>query len=271
MIVLKLALRALSSNESDSGELAAEALRNAERANSELRELAHGVLPAALTRGGLRAGVDALVARTSLPVSMDVSVGRLPAGLEATAYFVVSEALTNVVKHARAEAASVTARVEHGQLRVEFRDDGVGGARAGTNTGLGAWRTACRRWTDGWCWTVLRVGVHGCVPCCRSRTGASSSGRRRRRKASAASTRVVVNHQHRSRHSPVIAVAQRRPGRDFPTQPLRRLGAPPSTAGWRERSRRCGRTRSAPSPWATTSGGSHRLDVLPTRRRARRG
>jgi signal transduction histidine kinase len=137
MIVLKLALRALETNESDSGELVAEALRNAERAQSELRELAHGILPAALTRGGLRAGVDALVARTSVPVSTDVSVGRLPAGLEATAYFVVSEALTNVVKHARAEAASVTARVEHGQLRVEVRDDGVGGARAGDNTGLG--------------------------------------------------------------------------------------------------------------------------------------
>jgi signal transduction histidine kinase len=135
--VLKLALRALETNESDSGELVAEALRNAERAQAELRELAHGILPAALTRGGLRAGVDALVARTSLPVSTDVSVGRLPAGLEATAYFVVSEALTNVVKHACAEAASVTARVEHGQLRVEVRDDGVGGARSRGNTGLG--------------------------------------------------------------------------------------------------------------------------------------
>ncbi len=137
MIVLKLALRALSSNDSNSGELVAEALRHAEEANSELRELAHGILPAALTRGGLRAGVGALVARTSLPVSTDVSVGRLPPHLEATAYFVVSEALTNVVKHARAEAASVTARFEHGQLRVEIRDDGVGGARAGDNTGLG--------------------------------------------------------------------------------------------------------------------------------------
>jgi signal transduction histidine kinase len=137
MIVLKLALRALASNESDGGELVAEALRNAERAQSELRELAHGILPAALTHGGLRAGVDALVARTSVAVSMNVSVGRLPSGLEATAYFVVSEALANVVKHARAEAASVTARVENGQLRVEVRDNGVGGARAGDNTGLG--------------------------------------------------------------------------------------------------------------------------------------
>jgi signal transduction histidine kinase len=137
VIVLKLALRALSQADADAGELVAEALRHAEHANSELRELAHGILPAALTRGGLRAGVEALVSRTSLPVSVDVSVERLPAGVEATAYFVVSEALTNVVKHARATEAKVTARTEHGELQVEVRDDGVGGAQGGPGTGLG--------------------------------------------------------------------------------------------------------------------------------------
>jgi signal transduction histidine kinase len=68
---------------------------------------------------------------------VDVSVERLPAGLEATAYFVVSEALTNVVKHARAARAHVTAQVEGGKLRVEVRDDGVGGAGGGHGTGLG--------------------------------------------------------------------------------------------------------------------------------------
>jgi signal transduction histidine kinase len=137
VIVLKLALRALSNADANAGDLVAEALRHAEQANSELRELAHGILPAALTRGGLRAGVEALVSRVSLPVSVDVSVGRLPAGVEATAYFVVSEALTNVVKHAHAGGAGVTARVERGQLRVEVRDDGVGGASGGLSTGLG--------------------------------------------------------------------------------------------------------------------------------------
>ncbi len=137
VIVLKLALRALSNGDTNVGELVAEALRHAEQANAELRELAHGILPAALTRGGLRAGVQALVSRVSLPVSVDVAVGRLPAGVEATAYFVVSEALTNVVKHAHADAAAVTARVEDGELRVEVRDDGVGGARGDPATGLG--------------------------------------------------------------------------------------------------------------------------------------
>ena len=137
VIVLKLAVRALSPVDPKASELVAEALRHAEEANAELRELAHGILPGALTRGGLRAGVAALVSRVSLPVSVDVRVERLPAGVEAAAYFVISEALTNAVKHAQASSAAVDARVERGELRVEVRDDGVGGARAGHGTGLG--------------------------------------------------------------------------------------------------------------------------------------
>jgi signal transduction histidine kinase len=140
VIVLKLALRAVSNGSPDAGGLVAEALRHAEQANSELRELAHGILPAALTRGGLRAGVDALVSRASLPVSIDVSDERLPPAVEATAYFIISEALTNAAKHARAGGAGVVARVERGELRVEVRDDGVGGARGGESTGLGGLR-----------------------------------------------------------------------------------------------------------------------------------
>ena len=64
-----------------------------------------------------------------VPVETAVSVGRLPAAVEATAYFVVAEALTNVAKHARAAHAAVTARVGDGALEVQVRDDGVGGAR----------------------------------------------------------------------------------------------------------------------------------------------
>jgi signal transduction histidine kinase/putative methionine-R-sulfoxide reductase with GAF domain len=136
VIVLKLALRALSSGDPNASTLLAEALAHAQQATSELRELAHGILPSVLTRGGLSAGVDALVSRASLPVGVDVSVGRLPAGVEASAYFVVSEALTNVVKHARAGSAEVLARVDGDELRVEVSDNGVGGARAGEGTGL---------------------------------------------------------------------------------------------------------------------------------------
>ena len=64
-----------------------------------------------------------------MPVEIDVSVDRLPAAVEATAYFVVAEALTNVAKHARAAHAAVAARVKDGALEVQVRDDGVGGAR----------------------------------------------------------------------------------------------------------------------------------------------
>jgi signal transduction histidine kinase len=137
VIVLKLALRALSNGDANAGELVAEALGHAEQASSELRELAHGILPAALRLGGLRAGVEALVSRVSLPVSVEVSGDRMAPGVEATAYFVVCEALTNVVKHARASRAQVSAQLDRGELRVEICDDGVGGARSGDGTGLG--------------------------------------------------------------------------------------------------------------------------------------
>jgi PAS domain S-box-containing protein len=128
VLTLKLARRALQNEEEDLPALLTEALDNAERGTAELRELAHGILPAVLTRGGLRAGVDALASRVPVPVENAVSVGRLPAAVEATAYFVVAEALTNVTKHSRAGRASVAARVEDGTFRVRVRDDGVGGA-----------------------------------------------------------------------------------------------------------------------------------------------
>jgi signal transduction histidine kinase len=102
-----------------------------------LRELAHEILPAGLTRGRLRAGVDALVSRVSPPVGVDVSIDRLPTGVEAAAYVVISEALTNILKHARAARVEVSVRIEGELLRVEVRDDGVGGAQAGLGTGLG--------------------------------------------------------------------------------------------------------------------------------------
>jgi signal transduction histidine kinase len=65
----------------------------------------------------------------SIPVDVEASVGRLPAPIEATAYFIVAEALTNVAKHSHARQATVTARLENHTLQVEVRDDGVGGAR----------------------------------------------------------------------------------------------------------------------------------------------
>jgi signal transduction histidine kinase len=82
-----------------------------------------------LTHGGLPAAVDALVTRADVVVHNAVEVGRLAAPVEATAYFVVAEALTNVVKHAHAGEATVTARVDDRALRLRISDDGVGGAQ----------------------------------------------------------------------------------------------------------------------------------------------
>jgi signal transduction histidine kinase len=136
VITLKLARRALANSNANTSALLDDALQQAEEANLELRELAHGILPAALRKGGLRGGVDAVVSRMSLPVSVDVTDERLPASVVSTAYFIVSEALTNVAKHAHANSAEVTARVERGVLRVEIVDDGVGGMRRTGISGL---------------------------------------------------------------------------------------------------------------------------------------
>jgi signal transduction histidine kinase len=105
-----------------------EALGHAETANRGLREFVYGILPSVLTREGLWAGVNELAERMSIPVEVDVGEERFLPVVEATAYFFVAEALTNVVKHARAERAEVRAFVRDETLYVEVRDDGIGGA-----------------------------------------------------------------------------------------------------------------------------------------------
>jgi GAF domain-containing protein len=129
IMTLKFARRALQENDGQAESLVSEALEHAEQGNQALRELAHGILPAVLDRG-LGAAVDSIATRLDLPVAVDVSAERLPADIEASAYFIVAEALTNIVKHAQATRAAVTASVHDGMLRVEVRDDGVGGADA---------------------------------------------------------------------------------------------------------------------------------------------
>jgi signal transduction histidine kinase len=128
IITLKLARRALERDDGNAAGLIDEALEQARLCNAELRELAHGILPSVLARGGLRAGVDAVVQRLELPVHVDVLADRLRGDIEASAYFIVAEALMNVLKHARATRAKVTASIEGVNLVVEVRDDGIGGA-----------------------------------------------------------------------------------------------------------------------------------------------
>ena len=129
IVTMKLARRALDGDGDGAAPLVDDALDHAKHATSELRELAQGIHPVALRRGGLRPAVEDLTSRMPLPVELDVQVERLPAAVEATAYFVVAEALTNVRKHSHAEHAAVTARIEDDALRLQVRDDGVGGAR----------------------------------------------------------------------------------------------------------------------------------------------
>ncbi len=129
VITLKMARQALERGDDAALGHVTAALESASNTNAELRELAHGILPSALTHGGLHAGVESLASRMPVPVDNDVVVGRLPAAVEATAYFVVAEALTNVAKHAQAARAAVEAHVEEDTLVLHVRDDGVGGAR----------------------------------------------------------------------------------------------------------------------------------------------
>ena len=135
LITLKLARRGLGDADGPAVEFLDQALEHAERANAELRELAHGILPATLSRG-LDAALETLVGRVHLPVTLDVTQERLPPDVEATAYFIVAEALTNTVKHSGASRARVSASLEDGALHLEVRDDGVGGASADAGTGL---------------------------------------------------------------------------------------------------------------------------------------
>jgi signal transduction histidine kinase len=136
VFTLKLARQSLGDATGPAVELVDEALEHAESAIAELRDAAHGILPSALNRGGLRAGITTLLSRIRLPVTVEITSERLPPALEATAYFIVAEAVTNTLKHADADSAHVTARVTDGVLHVEVRDDGVGGARTDGGSGL---------------------------------------------------------------------------------------------------------------------------------------
>ena len=106
------------------------------RAIEDLRELARGIHPAVLTDRGLDAALDALASRSPVPVDVAVPAERLPGAVEAAAYYVVAESLTNVAKYARASSASVRVSSEDGHALIEVTDDGIGGADSGGGTGL---------------------------------------------------------------------------------------------------------------------------------------
>jgi signal transduction histidine kinase len=103
----------------------------------ELRDLARGVHPAVLVEAGLGSALQGLARRSALPVRLHVHAdGRLPAESEATAYYVVSEAFANAVKHASASAVDIRVEAAEGTLTVQVSDDGVGGADISRGSGL---------------------------------------------------------------------------------------------------------------------------------------
>jgi signal transduction histidine kinase len=140
MVTLALELAMLRERAAAHPDMAAaldQAAAELKQAIAELRELARGIHPAILTEEGLPAAVEALADRSSVPVAVVADFdARLPAPIEATAYFVVAESLANVTKYARASAARVELSRRDGHLRVEVTDDGVGGADASRGSGL---------------------------------------------------------------------------------------------------------------------------------------
>ena len=113
-----------------------DAARELDLALEELRELARGLHPGALTDHGLPRALEALTNRLPVRVTMDVPDERLPAHVEATAYYIVSETLTNVAKHAEASCANVVITPDDDVLRFEITDDGRGGADPALGTGI---------------------------------------------------------------------------------------------------------------------------------------
>jgi signal transduction histidine kinase len=103
----------------------------------ELREMARGIHPAILSEGGLGPALRLLARRAALPVELDIRTETRPADrVEVAAYYVVSEALTNITKHARASSAHVTVEQREALLHLAIRDDGIGGADPAGGSGL---------------------------------------------------------------------------------------------------------------------------------------
>jgi signal transduction histidine kinase len=134
---LRMAEQRAESGDPAAAELVRQAGEEANLALKELRDLARGIHPAILTNRGLPAALEDLAARATVPVEVTATPdGRLPDAVEAAAYFVVSECLANIGKHAQASSATVAVTVENGRLTVVVADDGVGGAELGGGSGI---------------------------------------------------------------------------------------------------------------------------------------
>jgi PAS domain S-box-containing protein len=140
LVAISVALRLAESKLLDRPEEAATLVRGSRDelalALDELRELARGIHPAVLTDRGLRPALEALVGRSAIPVELETPDERVAPAVEAAAYYVVAEALTNVVKYGGASSALVSVARDDGRLTVTVADDGVGGADPAMGSGL---------------------------------------------------------------------------------------------------------------------------------------
>jgi PAS domain S-box-containing protein len=135
-LALRLAKAKLTKDPAGAEELLAAAGDELNQALEELRELARGIHPAVLTDRGLEPALQALASRSTIPVEIETPPQRLPAQVEAAAYYIVSEALANVAKYAQASSVSVRIAHDNGRVLVGVQDDGVGGADPDLGTGL---------------------------------------------------------------------------------------------------------------------------------------
>jgi signal transduction histidine kinase len=132
-----MARHALTDVPDEARQVIDDAHREAKEALAELRNLVRGLHPAVLEDRGLDAALSGIAARAPLPVRVQVDMPRRAApAVEAVAYFIVSEALTNVARHAAASTAEVRVRLAGDTLQVSVTDDGTGGADARRGTGL---------------------------------------------------------------------------------------------------------------------------------------
>jgi signal transduction histidine kinase len=118
------------------GEPLADVRAGLDTARAELREFARGIHPVTLTERGLQEAVGELAGRSPVTVAVAVPAARFPPAVEAAAYFVCAESLTNVAKHAEASQVHISITQEDGQLRVVIADDGIGGADPSRSSGL---------------------------------------------------------------------------------------------------------------------------------------
>lgn len=139
LLSMKLGLAELELGDVDprAGELVGEAHQQARQALAAIREQIHGIHPQVLADFGLRAAVEELADRCPIAVRLDLDVEPRPtAAVESTAYFFVSEAVTNAVRHAQADRVTVSGRIADGRLRLAVTDNGRGGADASRGSGL---------------------------------------------------------------------------------------------------------------------------------------